>query len=298
MARAEANGIEIEYEAFGDPSDPPLLLIMGLGAQMLSWNDELCEMLAGAGFHVIRFDNRDSGLSTWMQEAGPPDMAAAYAGDPKPAYQLDDMAADAVGLLDALGIERAHVVGASMGGFIAQLVAINHPRRVLTLTSIMSGPANVEAVPPKPEGLAVLLVRPPSTREERIAQSVDIRRALIGQVDGFDEAAERARAERQVDRAFNPIGTGRQMIAIIAARPRLEQLSRLSVPALVVHGTADVLVPVENGRMVASAIPGAKLLEVEGMGHDLPRRMWPQLIDAIAELAREASTARRASPSR
>ena len=289
VARAEANGIEIEYETFGDSSDPALLLVMGLGAQMLSWNDELCEMLAGAGFYVIRFDNRDCGLSTWMDEAGPPDMAAALAGQPKPAYSLDDMAADATGLLDALSIERAHVVGASMGGFIAHLVAINHPERVLSLTSIMSGPPNVEGVPPKPEGLAVLMVRPPATREERIAQAMEIRRVLIGPADPFDGAEERLRAERATDRAYHPMGTGRQLLASMTAHPRLEQLKKLQVATLVVHGKEDVLVPVENGRIVASAIPGARLLEIDGMGHDLPRRMWPQMVDAIADLARQSS---------
>jgi len=291
VPRAQANGIEIEYETFGDPKDAPLLLIMGLGAQMLSWNDELCEMLAGAGFHVIRFDNRDSGLSTWFEQAGPPDMAAALAGDPKPAYQLDDMAADAIGLLDALGIARAHIVGASMGGYIAQLVAINHPERVLTLTSIMSGPGRKESVPPRAEGIAVLLVRPPRTRDERVAQAMETRRVLIGPADPCDEGAERTRAEREVDRAYHPAGTGRQLIAIMAAHDRLPQLRQLRVPALVIHGVPDVLVPVENGRLVAAAVPGARLIEIDGMGHDLPRRAWPQIVDAIAELAREASAA-------
>lgn len=291
VPRAKTNGIEIEYETFGDPKDPALLLVMGLGAQMLSWHEELCEMLAGAGFYVIRFDNRDSGLSTWMDGAGPPDIAAAFAGEPHAAYQLDDMAADAVGLLDALGIQAAHIVGASMGGFIAQLIAINHPGHVLTLTSIMSGPANVEGVPPKPEGRAVLVLRPPATRYERIVQEMAIRRILIGPPDPFDEAYERKRAERAIDRAYHPMGTGRQMVAILGAHPRLEQLGGIRVPVLVFHGQADVLVPVENGRRVAAAIAGAKLIEVDGMGHDLPRRVWPQLVDAIGELTRESTAA-------
>lgn len=298
MPRAEANGIELEYESFGDPHDPALLLIMGLGAQLLSWNEELCEMLAGAGFHVIRFDNRDSGLSSWMDAAGPPDIAGALAGRPKPAYSLDELAADAVGLLDALGIAKAHIAGASMGGYLAQLVAINHPERVLTLTSIMSGPARDEGVAPKPEGVSVLIVRPPSTRDERIEQAMEIRRTLIGPADPFDEAEERRRAERDIDRAYHPIGTGRQLVSIMAAHPRLDQLRRLTVPVLVVHGEADVLIPVENGRIVAGAIPGARLIEFEGMGHDLPRRIWPQLVDAIAELARQASATWRASATR
>jgi pimeloyl-ACP methyl ester carboxylesterase len=194
-----------------------------------------------------------------------------------------------VGLLDALGIAAAHIVGASMGGYIAQLVAINHPGRVLSLTSIMSGPSWAEAVPPKPEGLAVLITTPPATREERIEEAMAARRALLGSGDPFDEVYERARAERLVDRAYYPIGIGRQLVAVLAAKERLELLRNVRVPTLVIHGVDDVLVPVENGRMVAAAVPGARLLEFEGMGHDLPRRVWPQGIDAIDEMARQAN---------
>jgi pimeloyl-ACP methyl ester carboxylesterase len=289
MPRARANGIELEYETFGDPGARPLLLIMGLGAQMISWPDDFCSQLADRGFHVIRFDNRDSGLSTWMEDAGHADVMAAMNGDARPAYHLDDLAADAVGLLDALGIEAAHIVGASMGGFIAQLVAINHPDRVLSLTSIMSGPSGVEGVPPKPEGLAVLLVSPPTTREERIEEAMSARRVLLGPGDPFDEAYERGRAERAVDRAYYPSGIGRQLVAVLAAERRLERLNEIRVPTLVIHGVDDVLVPVENGRLVAQAVPGARLLEFEGMGHDLPRRVWQQGLDAIEEVARQAS---------
>ena len=289
MPRLRANEIDIEYETFGDPQSPPLLLIMGLGAQMISWEDDFCSQLAGRGFHVIRFDNRDSGLSTRMEAAGPPDMAAALSGNPQPAYRLDDMAADAVGLLDALGIEAAHVVGASMGGYIAQLVAINHPDRVLSLTSIMSGPNTAEGVPPTPEGAAVLMLKPPATREDRIELAMSIRRVLVGSADPFDEAFERARATRAVDRAYYAVGTGRQLVAVIAAEPRLERLKKLRARTLVIHGKDDVLVPVENGRMVAAAVPGARLLEIDGMGHDLPRRVWPQVLDAIGANARKAS---------
>ena len=289
MPRLRANEIDIEYETFGDPQSPPLLLIMGLGAQMISWEDDFCSQLAGRGFHVIRFDNRDSGLSTRMEAAGPPDMAAALSGNPQPAYRLDDMAADAVGLLDALGIEAAHVVGASMGGYIAQLVAINHPDRALSLTSIMSGPNTAEGVPPTPEGAAVLVLKPPATREDRIELAMSIRRVLVGSADPFDEAFERARATRAVDRAYYAVGTGRQLVAVIAAEPRLERLKKLRAPTLVIHGKDDVLVPVENGRIVAAAVPGARLLEIDGMGHDLPRRVWPQVLDAIGANARKAS---------
>ncbi|TAN35017.1 alpha/beta hydrolase [bacterium] len=266
---------------------------MGLGAQMISWDDAFCAALAGRGFFVIRYDNRDSGLSARMEAAGPPDLAAALGGDLKPAYTLDDLAGDAVGLLDALGIVAAHIVGASMGGYVAQLVAINHPRRVLTLTSIMSGPGGADEVPPKPEGIAVLMAVPPSTREERIEQAMSTRRVLLGSQDLFDEDFERRRAERAVNRAYYPVGTGRQLIAILAAKGRLARLARVEAPTLVIHGVDDVLIPVENGRKVAAVMPGARLIELEGMGHDLPRRVWPQVLDAIAGNAQRAGVLQR-----
>ncbi len=275
MPRVSANGIEIEYETFGDPKAQPMLLIGGLGSQLLSWDEDFCALLAGHGFHVIRFDNRDSGLSTWVDDA----------------YTLDDMAADAAGLLDALGIPAAHVVGASMGGFIAQLVALNHPDRVLTLTSIMSGPNGDDQVQPTTEGSGVLMAPAPDTREERIAIGVWARQALLGPADLFDEPHERARVTRAVDRAYHPAGFGRQLGAVLVARGRLERLGSVSVPTLVIHGDADILVPVENGRRVAAAVPGARLMEIEGMGHDLPRRVWSQVADAIASLAGEAAPA-------
>ena len=293
VPRAKANGIELEYETLGDRAAEPLLLVAGLSQQLIGWDDDFCSQLADRGFHVIRFDNRDCGLSTWMEEAGPADIAAAFRGNPKPAYQLDDLADDAVGLLDALGIGAAHVVGASMGGFIAQLVALNHPDRVLSLTSIMSGPGGHDEVAPKPEGAAVLMARPPATREERIEQAMSLHHALLGSRDPFDEAFERARATRAVDRAYYPVGIGRQLVAILAAKSRLERLKALRVKTLVIHGIDDVLVPVENGRLVAAAVPGARLVEFEGMGHALPRRVWPQGLDAIEEIARQATPAQR-----
>ncbi len=293
VPRAKANGMELEYETLGDRAAEPLLLVAGLSQQLIGWDDDFCSQLADRGFHVIRFDNRDCGLSTWMEEAGPADIAAAYSGNAKPAYQLDDLADDAVGLLDDLGIGAAHVVGASMGGFVAQLVALNHPDRVLSLTSIMSGPGGHDEVAPKPEGAAVLMARPPATREERIEQAMSLHHALLGSRDPFDEAYERARATRAVDRAYYPAGVGRQLVAILAAKSRLERLKALRVPTLVIHGIDDVLVPVENGRLVAAAVPGARLVEFEGMGHNLPRRVWPEGLDAIEEIARQATPAKR-----
>jgi pimeloyl-ACP methyl ester carboxylesterase len=293
VPRASANGIELEYQTFGDPGDQPLVLIAGLATQMISWQERFCELLASRGFFVIRFDNRDVGLSTWMEAAGPPDIGAAFRGEGHPAYQLDDMAADVTGLLDSLGIPAAHLVGASMGGFIAQLVAINHPDRVLSLTSIMSGPGGSDEVAPTPEGAAVLVVPPPATREERIEVAMTIHRTLAGADDQLEDGEERARAERSVDRAYYPSGVGRQLVAIMAASSRLDRLKHLRVPTLVFHGTDDVLVPVENGRLVAGAVPGARLIEVEGMGHDIPERVWSDLADAVEELAQRSAPIRR-----
>jgi pimeloyl-ACP methyl ester carboxylesterase len=293
VPRAKTNGIELEYETFGDPEAQPLVLIAGLAVQMISWDESFCELLAGRGFYVIRFDNRDCGLSTRMEAAGPPDIAAAFSGDAHPAYQLDDMADDVAGLMDSLGIQAAHLVGASMGGFVAQLIALNHPGRVLSLTSIMSGPGGSDEVAPKPEGAAVLVVPPPPTREERIELAMSIHRVLAGAGDRLDDATERARAERSVDRAYYPLGVGRQLVAILAAKSRLERLKQLRVPTLVIHGIDDILVPVENGRLTAGAVPGARLIEIEGMGHDVPRRAWPEVVDAIAAIAAQAASLQR-----
>jgi pimeloyl-ACP methyl ester carboxylesterase len=275
----------LEYETFGDSNAQPLLLIMGLGAQMITWDDAFCAQLADRGFHVIRYDNRDVGLSTWMEDAGDPDMTSAFSGNPNAAYELDDMADDAAGLLESLDISAAHIVGASMGGFIAQLVAINHPERVLSLTSIMSGPGGTDMVAPKPEGAAILMVSPAESRDEQIEQAMSFRRVLLGSADPFDEKHEHGRATRALERAYYPPGIGRQLLAILAARSRLERLKEVRVPTLVVHGVDDVLVPVENGRLVAGAVPGARLIELDGMGHDLPKRVWPQVMDAIVEVA-------------
>src|SRR5437899_11158275 len=277
MPRAESNGIELEYEAFGERGGAPLLLIGGLGTQMISWDKEFCELLAGRGFWVIRFDNRDAGLSTWMDGGGE--------------YVLDDMAGDSAGLLDALGVRAAHVVGASMGGFIAQLVALNHPEHVLSLTSIMSGPNGEDQVQPTPEGTAVLMVASPDTREERIAAGLWAKQKLLGPADPFDSEYERMRIARAIDRAYHPAGFVRQLQAIMGARGRLARLASVRVSALVIHGDADILVPIQNGRNVAAAIAGARLLEIEGLGHDVPTRVWPQVADALAELARHASPA-------
>lgn len=275
VPRATSNGIELEYDTFGDPSGAPLLLIAGLGMQMIGWDDDFCRLLAERGFKVIRFDNRDAGLST----------------RPEAAYTLDDMAADAVGLLDALGISAAHLVGASMGGFIAQLVALDHPERVLTLTSMISGPNGEDQVPPTPEGMAVLTAPAPQTRQEQVALGLRSKKALLGPKDPFDEPYELARIEQAIDRAYNPAGFLRQLTAIMGAKGRLERLRSLRIPTLVVHGDADILIPVDNGRNVAGAVPGARLVEIEGMGHDVPQRVWGRVADEIAALARQSTAA-------
>lgn len=273
MPRATANGVELEYDTFGERTSAPLLLIGGLGTQLITWDEAFCELLAGRGFYVIRFDNRDAGLSTW----------------PDTQYALDDMAADAAGVLDALGIPAAHIVGASMGGFLAQLVALDHPEHVLSLTSIMSGPSGPDQVQPTPEAQALLVTPVPPSREERIALALVAKQKLLGPDDPYDEGYERAKASRAIDRAYHPAGFARQLQAILAAPSRIPRLAGVGVPTLVVHGDADILVPVENGRMVAVAIPGARLLEIRGMGHDLPQRVWPEVVDAIADLARAAA---------
>ena len=277
MPRARSNGIDLEYDTFGRQSAAPLLLISGLGSQMIGWDEEFGELLAGRGFYVIRFDNRDVGLSTWIEHDSQ--------------YRLEDMAADAVGLLDVLEISAAHVVGVSMGGFIAQLVALDYPERVLTLTSIISGPNGEDQVQPTPEGMALLVAPPGETREQRMAMGLHAKQALLGPADPFDEEYERSRIALAVDRAYNPAGLARQLRAITTTPSRIPRLRALNVPTLVVHGDADILVPVENGRRVAAAISGARYIEVPGMGHDIPKRTWSLVVDAIAELARQCSAA-------
>ncbi len=286
----QANGLEFEYDTFGDPSSPPLLLVMGLGAQMIAWDEEFCEALAARGFHVVRFDNRDAGLSSRLDHLGTPNPLAVVGGSVPPAYTLEDMADDTVGVLDGLGIEAAHVVGASMGGFIAQVVAIRHGRRVLSLTSIMSAPGGLaDNVPATREATQALLAPMPSGREAMIEHGVWIGSRTAGP-EHFDPEESRRRRTIAIDRAVNVDGTTRQFAAVAAAPSRLEALGKLDVPTLVVHGEADPLVPVENGRRTAEAIPGARLLLLPTMGHDLPRVFWPRIVTAIAETARRADT--------
>jgi pimeloyl-ACP methyl ester carboxylesterase len=284
-----ANGITIEYETIGDPAGEPLLLVMGLGAQLITWPEGFCTALVERGFHVVRFDNRDTGLSSKIEDGPRPDVMAAMTGDASSAsYTLSDMAADAVGLLDVLGIERAHVVGASMGGMIAQTIAIEHPERVRSLCSIMSTTGDPAAGAPTPEATTVLLRPPAGSRDEAIANSIDAGR-VIGST-GFEvgEDVLRARAEASYDRCFYPIGIARQLVAVAASGDRTAALAGVATPTLVVHGAVDPLVPPAGGELTAKAIPGAELLMIEGMGHDLPEGAWPTIVDAIAANAARA----------
>jgi pimeloyl-ACP methyl ester carboxylesterase len=288
MPRARANGIEIEYDAFGRANDPTLLLVMGFGAQMILWREEFCEALAARGLHVVRYDNRDVGLSTKLDHLPAPslaDMGGAIgraAALPAP-YRLSDMAADAVGLLDALGVDAAHVVGASMGGMIAQTIAIEHPTRVHTLVSIMSTTGASDLPPPRPEAVTALLAPVATERAAAVERGLAMSRALGSPAYPFDPADERALIERTFDRGVYPAGVARQLAAVLAAGSRREQLAAVRAPTLVIHGMADPIIPVECGRDTAAAIPGAQLLEIEGMGHDLPRVLWPTIVDAIAK---------------
>lgn len=283
--RAQANGIEIEYDTFGDPGDPALLLVMGFTAQMTAWDERFCSMLADRGRYVIRFDNRDCGLSTKLDGVHVDIlqvMMALGAGSPVAnlPYSLSDMAADAVGLLDALGIRQAHIVGASMGGMIVQTMAIEHPERVLSLTSIMSTTGEPEYGQPHPEAMQVLLTPPPAERQAFIDQVVMGSKVFASPVY-FDEATLRRRIGEGYDRSFYPEGASRQLAAIVGSGSRGEALKGVRVPTLVIHGRADTLIAPSGGERTAELVPGANLLMLNDMGHDLPEPLWPLIVDAI-----------------
>jgi len=286
-----ANGIELAYETFGDPSNPTVLLIMGLGAQMITWPDDFCRALVDRGFHVVRFDNRDAGLSTHIEAPGL-DLEAAITGlltgeEVETPYLLADLADDAAGLLDALEIESAHVVGASMGGMIAQALTISHPAKVRSLTSIMSTTGDPDVGAPDPEVLGALLSPRATEREASIDGGVELAR-LIAAPDHFDEAETRKQVTTEYDRSFNPLGTARQLLAIVASGSRAEGLAKIRVPALVVHGAQDPLVSISGGHRTAELIPGAELMVIDDMAHDVPKPHHGRITDAIADLARRA----------
>jgi pimeloyl-ACP methyl ester carboxylesterase len=294
MPNVRANGIQIEYDTFGDRSSPPLLLIGGYGLQMIGWDEELCRQWAKKGLYVIRFDNRDVGLSTKFEEAGVPDAMAAMMARMKgekvnAPYTLDDMADDAVGLLDALGIEKAHICGMSMGGAIAQTVAIRHPSRVRSMTQVYATTGNPQLPLPKPEIMALLVTPPPEEREAFVDHTVKSYRTFAGPGFAFDEEWHRKYAGQCYDRAFYPAGLARQYVAIVAHGNRKPALASVKAPTLVIHGADDPLVPVAGGKDSAEPIPGAQLMIIEGMGHDMPHvSAWPRIIEAVAAHARKA----------
>jgi pimeloyl-ACP methyl ester carboxylesterase len=294
MPQTEANGITLEYEVHGEATAPPMLLVMGLGAQLTLWPDELVEGLAARGFRVIRYDNRDIGLSSKMEGATAPGMMRhmllrRLGLRPRVPYRLADMAADGVGLLGALGIDKAHVVGASMGGMIAQHIAFSYPKRVLSLTSIMSTTGNPRLPGARKDALDVLIRRPASTEEAVLVEhGIKIARTIGSPAYPSDETRLRARVTRDVRRSFYPAGMPRQLAAIVDDGCRRDRLSRIAAPTLVIHGEADPLVPVEGGRDTAAHIPGARLKTFPGMGHDLPLALVDEIADAIADHARTA----------
>jgi pimeloyl-ACP methyl ester carboxylesterase len=293
IARVRVGDIEIAYETFGDPGNPPVLLVMGLATQMIGWPDEFCRGLADQGLHVVRFDNRDIGLSTHLDEAGAPDVMGVLGGDTSSVpYALADLADDTVGLLDALGLDSVHLVGASMGGMIAQLVAVRAPQRVRSLTSIMSTTGDPSVGAPAEAALGVLLAPPATGRNAAVQRAVDTYRVIGSPGFEFDESALRDRAGLSFDRAYDPAGVARQLAAILTTPDRTRDLKDITVPTLVVHGAADALVDVSGGRATAAAIPDAELLVIDGMGHDLPRAVWPQLIERIAGLVARADADR------
>ena len=283
------NGIEIAYESFGDPADPTILLIMGLGMQMLGWDEEFCELLVAQGFRVVRYDNRDIGLSTKIG-GGPPHVLAGAIGLTRSSrYTLREMALDAIGLLDHLEVDRAHLVGASMGGMIAQTLAARYPDRVASLCSMLSGPGGRRrSVMPRMSVIGILLARPPVERNAYAAHVAKIFTRIGSPGYAPDYERLRERALLMYDRCYYPIGSARQLMAIMASGDRTAELREIRCPTLVIHGKADKLIPSSAGEAVARAIPAARLELIEGMGHDLPAALWPRLVRSIADNAARA----------
>lgn len=279
------SGIDISYEEFGDVTSPPVLLVMGAGAQMLSWPEGFCAELVSRGMRPIRFDNRDAGLSTHFNDAPEPNFQAALSGDfSSVSYSLSDMAADTVGLLDALGLESAHFVGASMGGFISQMVAIEYPTRLRSLTSIMSTTGDPTVGYPAPETLRLMGGPAPTTRDEAVEQTVRNMRVVGSPAFPIDEDDLWRRAGIAYDRSYDRMGMVRQAVAVLASGDRTSRLHSIQAPTLVIHGDSDRMCDVSGGKATAAAIPGAELIILEGMGHNLPRQLWPRIASLIANL--------------
>lgn len=287
--RAKVGAVELVYETIGDPADAPLLLVMGLGMQLIHWDRGLCELFAERGFRVIRFDNRDAGLSTKIS-APVPNVMRLMAGLPaRVPYLLDDMATDALGLLDQLEIERAHVVGTSMGGMIAQTMAIRRPERVLSLGSMLSTTGDRRLGRPKLRVWSVLMRRAPRDRDAYIAYFMRVFRMIGSPAYPMDDERSRELAAATYDRCHYPAGTARQLGAIMASGSRTAGLRQLDVPTVVIHGESDPLVPLRGGVATARAVPGAELVTIPGMGHDMPKELWPTFVDAIAKNAERAA---------
>lgn len=286
MPRLTSNAIELEYDTFGAADGEPLVLIMGLGAQMVLWDPEFCALLADRGFYVVRFDNRDIGLSTHLDHSPPPNIASLLAASfferkLNAPYLLRDMADDTAGLIRGLGLEGAHIVGASMGGMIAQCMAIEHATLVRSLTSIMSTTGERDLPRPKPKALAAIATPVPPQREKAIARMVKLFRTIGSTGYPYEEDLVREVAGVSFDRSHDRLGVARQMAAIVASGGRKATLRAVNVPTLVVHGDVDPLVPPACGVATAEAIDGAEMLMIPGMGHDMPRAVWPQIVDGI-----------------
>jgi pimeloyl-ACP methyl ester carboxylesterase len=289
---APANGIELAYQEMGDPDGEPLLLVMGLATQMLAWDEGFCGMLVDRGFRVVRFDNRDIGRSTKIESAGVPSRIDMMSGRGATApYLLRDMAADTIGLMDHLDIDSAHVVGASMGGMIVQSLAIEHRDRLRSMVSIMSTTGSRWTGLPSWKAMGVLLSRPPKNREAAIERTIKTFSVIGSPGYPLDEERLRDVAGRSYDRGHSTAGVLRQLHAITASGDRTRALRRVDLPVTVIHGSRDQLVRPAGGRATARAIPGAHLKLIDGMGHDLPRDLWPTFVDEIANTAARARSA-------
>jgi pimeloyl-ACP methyl ester carboxylesterase len=294
MPRASANEIQIEYETFGNSSSSPLLLIMGLGGQLIRWPEVFCQELADRGHYVIRFDNRDTGLSSKIDEAGVPNImevitATLRGSEITVPYKLKDMADDAIGLLDALSVEKAHLCGVSMGGMIAQTMAIGYPSRVLSLISMESSTGDPTLPNGSPEATSILMTPAPAERNAYIDHMEKVFTVLAGGSSLFDEEWERGKSADSFDRCYHPQGVARQLAAVISSGSRKQELGSVTAPTLVIHGSLDPLVPVEHGRATAEAIPGAELLVIDELGHGLSFPvLWPKIADAITAHTRKA----------
>jgi pimeloyl-ACP methyl ester carboxylesterase len=289
VPRCASNGIELEYETFGDSSKPAMLLVMGLGMQLLAWDEKFCGLLAERGYFVIRYDNRDIGLSSKIEDAPTPNVFEIMAGDTSSAaYRVEDMADDAIGLLDHLGIEAAHLVGISMGGMIAQALAIHHPDRVLSLCSMMSSTGDPSVGQPLESAIPALITPVPEDRDGYIEAMLGMHK-LVGS-PAYPPAEERIRAVigSFYDRSYYPMGFLRQLAGVMASPDRTPALAGVRTPTVVIHGTDDPLITPSGGEATAKAIPDARLVMIPGMGHDLPPELWPRLIDEIVGNAERA----------